>query len=786
MVMSDLDSSQNDIDVVLKRESLIGQKSSRNFQADSYQENFPDERSHRTDLAWCDPHQKNMGMNFEPNGWKRKKLIRSHPGTSSNKHGIEEPQNNEVNEDQFQLATTATSHIPLVSSLLHVDSNFKGHGNEGESSNYVSPEPAFRCTEQTGLGGTKNESHNYWLFEPSSVLGDLDKMNLPQLMEQLQEQSDLPEQQWMDEEIHTSHHIQCTSQSEDHKKNKRKLSQEFSGVEPSASSAEKLPEISLDWKKIVDHIDHILSFSNTPQLDKEGNEGNHPDELNPKKTLNILGKVEAWFEIKNIPKFFMSDVLLGEFTDQFNEKIELIDRNKSGISPKIYFYEGFPVKITEIQTENLYLVRVLRKSSFDDKFPHKNKNQGSREILRKLNRLIQWLLFINTSVLGHLENGKRNYQNESISNHSLINWLFEEAFEPGNDRFPLHGTFQKTHNEVNYEPCQLVLLDYLSENMCSNEALKASQLIIQIYYNTFQPKILNSLMGYGSKYDLNVFLQRLTLKSIASNLKIHPEVESFDYHIEDLGISKYISFEEFPEELKPSRFNLKWKLILEPEEKAILENFDQLSIPSQRNINHRKTKVNGLPLVIHTSGNVSNQVPVMGFIWIILSKGRWPKREQIYWKLKSLIINLKACHLCLEEQIDSQKLTEKKDLKKQQLFEWIHGLLISKGNDELPIFGNFSLTKRADFNQNPIGPSDFSKVQILLMNFFSDSNSSSITIYLCLYLIFHWYNTQKSCSFIQNFKHETVYWDAMIKILKMRFVKEGYFSSQKLFNYLSR
>ncbi|KAA1130772.1 hypothetical protein PGTUg99_015784 [Puccinia graminis f. sp. tritici] len=89
MVMSDLDSSQNDIDVVLKREILIGQKPSRNFQADSYQENFPDERSHRTDLAWCDPHQKNMGMNFEPNGWKRKKLIRSHPGTSSNKHGIE-------------------------------------------------------------------------------------------------------------------------------------------------------------------------------------------------------------------------------------------------------------------------------------------------------------------------------------------------------------------------------------------------------------------------------------------------------------------------------------------------------------------------------------------------------------------------------------------------------------------------------------------------------------------------------------------------------------------------
>ncbi|KAA1113459.1 hypothetical protein PGT21_032009 [Puccinia graminis f. sp. tritici] len=87
--MSDLDSSQNDIDVVLKREILIGQKPSRNFQADSYQENFPDERSHRTDLAWCDPHQKNMGMNFEPNGWKRKKLIRSHPGTSSNKHGIE-------------------------------------------------------------------------------------------------------------------------------------------------------------------------------------------------------------------------------------------------------------------------------------------------------------------------------------------------------------------------------------------------------------------------------------------------------------------------------------------------------------------------------------------------------------------------------------------------------------------------------------------------------------------------------------------------------------------------
>jgi hypothetical protein len=95
----------------------------------------------------------------------------------------------------------------------------------------------------------------------------------------------------------------------------------------------------------------------------------------------------------------------------------------------------------------------------------------------------------------------------------LIEWIFEEIFQPGERRFPLIGTVEGIEG-INFGERQILLMHYLSGNKGSNCVIKASINIVKLYFKKFQPEVLKLLLEkFGEDLDISL----VSLYSIQCN-----------------------------------------------------------------------------------------------------------------------------------------------------------------------------------------------------------------------------------------------------------------------------
>jgi hypothetical protein len=163
------------------------------------------------------------------------------------------------------------------------------------------------------------------------------------------------------------------------------------------------------------------------------------------------------------------------------------------------------------------------------------------------------------------------------SHNQLINWLFDEVFDPGMDRLPILGKVEEIKGRT-FGECQKLLILYLEVKSRSHLALEDSITVIKFYYETFKSQVEVSLQHIGN--NLNLSLRKLVQNSIRSDLIIGEKVDGMDEDAETEGsLNVMMPLEKFPRCLKPGALKRELSATLDKEEEDILEKFNQLSLP---------------------------------------------------------------------------------------------------------------------------------------------------------------------------------------------------------------
>ncbi|KAA1122360.1 hypothetical protein PGTUg99_037063 [Puccinia graminis f. sp. tritici] len=84
--------------------------------------------------------------------------------------------------------------------------------------------------------------------------------------------------------------------------------------------------------------------------------------------------------------------------------------------------------------------------------------------------------------------------------------------------------------------------------------------------------------------------------------------------------------------------------------------------------------------------------------------------------------------------------------------------------------------KNRNFLEEPPCSSDFSDIQILLINYFSNSKTNSSVILCALSLIGYWYKNQYNLEFKTSFKDDKDYWDSVVPIMNDLFNFKDHYS----------
>jgi hypothetical protein len=210
----------------------------------------------------------------------------------------------------------------------------------------------------------------------------------------------------------------------------------------------------------------------------------------------------------------------------------------------------------------------------------------------------------------------------------------------------------------------------------------------------------------------------------------------------------------------------------DPEGKQILEDFGKMI--SKRN--HQGFKLTpqisekeseNLPIEISQLGFHRDGV-ISGVVWVVEITGRKPDSSKLRRHFNSLIIHLKLLHLQLMKNETFEELRSKETLHIKYLFQWLYDVLMNQNleGQNFPLFGNFKLQGREKFDVKPLDCSEFSEPQIVLMDHFSNLNSSPSMIQLAVYLFGYWCKKQEKSTFTKIFPCDHTYWATAYELIR--------------------
>jgi hypothetical protein len=151
-----------------------------------------------------------------------------------------------------------------------------------------------------------------------------------------------------------------------------------------------------------------------------------------------------------------------------------------------------------------------------------------------------------------------------------------------------------------------------------------------------------------------------------------------------------------------------------------------------------------------------------GFLWVLRYTGESPASVMISTKIKILIRSLKYFHNIFMSNSKFEGLRSKESIKTENLFKWLHDILMTKGKNKFPLFGDFVRENRRSFDVEPLSWSDFSEVQTVLIYYFSDIKNQSYELQVPLYLLGYWYKEQERVTFNAIFKDDHMFWQMTV------------------------
>ncbi|KAI7958926.1 hypothetical protein MJO28_002717 [Puccinia striiformis f. sp. tritici] len=511
------------------------------------------------------------------------------------------------------------------------------------------------------------------------------------------------------------------------------------------------------------------------------------------KVDKCLGKIK-------LPRkrMHMSDQFLDGFISQFRIKLTEIFKTFSQGCSRDLILEGKPtMRISQNQHNGFYVIRVICNSQTQtEPQAGRLKVQGQGPIMLMFIRLIEWLLLINKLILMKMaETGNQSFQESShcIYHHKLVNWLFDQAFNPGRDTLPVLGVAKTVQGKV-FGPIQKILSSYLAEGLKSNKALQTSISLSRYYYENIQIICLEGIENLNEDQGLERYLKALIYQGIQSKLEIEgttykPEntysqlTPSPENAYSQLGKFRIPPLSYFPQSMKPQDSRIWYEIDFETEEKCIIANFIKVLTNCKIDKKLPTKEVENLPVLLQNLIYDEKHQEIQGEALVTRKIQRSVDKGLLEFKIKRLMVYLKACHIGLGDEFQPNARFGK-GLNKKNFFEWFDDLLYTHTGDLLPIFGKFIIKDR-NYLQEPFISRRYSDIQILLIDYFADSASDSGIIRLALSLIgyFYFYQDTDRQGFPHSLRDEQDYWDSVIRVLKRKFEHRRRHSLRHVFEH---
>ncbi|KNE99736.1 hypothetical protein PSTG_07024 [Puccinia striiformis f. sp. tritici PST-78] len=348
---------------------------------------------------------------------------------------------------------------------------------------------------------------------------------------------------------------------------------------------------------------------------------------------------------------------------------------------------------------------------------------GNRDLLKRIKKLITWLIFTNTAILRRFT-PDTNLESEMKSHQELIDWLIKLTFEPESG-VPVMGIIMLenfTASEQVLQRSQVYMAQILSGGIFDRLTISMASSLISIWYKDFNPTV-SSQFEKGSERETRDYLMDVVILDAIKQSKIRLRKELVDFESKDRVDFKELSLIEikrFPKKVIPQR-NWQDMSLFSLKETKILEKW--------------KTKL------IRIANKFHQKIP----------------STKIVERVKGLFNYALLCHAILVGHFSKGEFSfigrEKSELNfhHQEFLAWLEDQFFQPDNGSLPIFGQVGLDMNEELTDSILTSSRFGEVQILLIDYLSDVAAHEKLPQICTALLEYWYRKHNQFEWLNFF-----------------------------------
>ncbi|OAW00061.1 hypothetical protein PTTG_25156 [Puccinia triticina 1-1 BBBD Race 1] len=386
-------------------------------------------------------------------------------------------------------------------------------------------------------------------------------------------------------------------------------------------------------------------------------------------------------------------------------------------------------------------------------------------MLSSFNRLITWLIFINTFISRRYR-GKIDLEAEKNSDVRLTDWLWKEAFRPPGGGYPVMGEVEKpmpTKDGQAFGSFQALLLVYLSRKPSIENCYGASIFIFQAWHKRLNKKSPEHFPD--DEPGLRSLMKSLILETTVSRMKAHkgegPSLGKLPNTKTDIRLNNFYlpSVNISPRLLSPLTFDGSAAAILEEHEALILNAFTE---QKREPPSSKKQIMIGLPVSLE-SEPVDHQGPQRRFtVKITRTNRKKIPTGDLVSRIEYLLFHLQLCHHHLLDYLTSVEIRPIGNAHKA-FSEWLAEVILQPRGEYYPLVGTF---EKSPSNQIT-SEFNFDLIQKEIISYIALQESSCLIFRLALTLIGSWYkNHNRDKDYLTSyFQTDKQYWKIMIDYL---------------------
>ncbi|WAQ91940.1 hypothetical protein PtA15_15A333 [Puccinia triticina] len=504
-------------------------------------------------------------------------------------------------------------------------------------------------------------------------------------------------------------------------------------------------------------------------------EDKQKEDDDPGFSMALLQDLEEQIKLTSYPQSSMRPKFLERFKEKFRiEILRHFRRHKVATHDRVQIND-FPAVIYSLVLRKgppqPSIIRVMDRSSPG------LETKGSEEMIEMFNQLITWLIFINTAMLRSYTSGGADLEAERTSHVLLIDWLWEEAFRPPGDGYPVMGVVPEPMlpqdgqalESRGFGRLQASLLKYLSQEPSTENCLRASISIFEAWHTRLNKELGKHLLDDGPS--LIPLIQTLVLEATVSRWQAdnlsRPYLNKPGIQVGNFMVP---SWNNLPHLLLPAIFTSK-PASLGKYEGQILTAFKKQKPLSAFESSERLAMTDLPVLLVEEPGNqnelelATHTSPTRQFTVRVVYKNKKDIRmKTLRSKMKYLFFHLQMCHRHLLHHLN---LGQTKQINSAQnaLSKWLSRVILQPDGATYPLVG--TLETMSESPAAISSASNFNIVQKELIHYISTRKSSYMVFRLSLTLIGYWYkNSDRGGDYwTRYFQTDELYWKTMIRLL---------------------